>query len=83
MTENMDFLISPAYLVPPMSTIFFATFTGTHSGDGGPVPPTNQTTNSHYVYALKMNAEGKIERMAKISDVLIGAGYGAAGAWWP
>lgn len=48
------------------TAIFFATFTGTHSGEGGPVPPTNKTTNSHYVYALKMNGEGKVENMTKI-----------------
>ena len=48
------------------TALFFATFTGTHSGDGGPIPPTNKTTNSQYVYALKMNDEGKIESMTKI-----------------
>jgi len=48
------------------TALFFATFTGTHSGDGGPIPPTNKTTNSHYVYALKMNEEGKVESMTKI-----------------
>jgi len=46
--------------------IFFATFNGTHSGEGGPIPPTNKTTNSHYVYVLKMNNEGKVEYMTKI-----------------
>lgn len=48
------------------TALFFATFTGTHSGDGGPVPPTNKTTNSHYVYSLKMNKDGRVESMAKI-----------------
>jgi len=48
------------------TAIFFATFIGTHSGEGGPIPPTNKTTNSHYVFALKMNNEGKIESMTKI-----------------
>ncbi len=48
------------------SAIFFATFTGTHSGEGGPIPPTNMTTNTHYVYVLKMNDEGKIVSMTKI-----------------
>ena len=48
------------------TAIFFATFTGKHSGDGGPVPPTNKTTNSDYVYAIKMNKEAKIESMTKI-----------------
>ncbi len=48
------------------TAFFFATFIGTHSGDGGPVPPTNKETRSHYVYTLTMNAEGKVEKMVKI-----------------
>jgi len=59
-------LHTSAYDEANMTAIFYATFTGTHSGDGGPVPPTNKTTNTHYVYALKMNDEGKIESMTKI-----------------
>lgn len=46
--------------------LFFATFTGTHVGGGGPVPPTKKQTNTDYVYALTMNADGKVERMCKI-----------------
>ena len=46
--------------------LFYATFTGTHTGDGGPVPPTNKTTNSQYVYALTMNSDGKISSMTKV-----------------
>ena len=46
--------------------LFFATFTGTHTGEGGPVPPTNKTTNSQYVYALTMTKEGKVSRMSKV-----------------
>ena len=45
---------------------FFATFTATHSGEGGPVPPTHKTTNTHYVYVMKMNDEDKISSMHKI-----------------
>ena len=48
------------------TAIFYATFTGTHSGEGGPIPPTNKTTNSDYAYALKMNDQGKVESMTKI-----------------
>ena len=55
-----------AYDESKNTAIFFATFTGTHSGDGGPIPPTNKTTNTHYVYALKMNDDGKVESMTKI-----------------
>lgn len=46
--------------------MFFATFSGKHTGEGGPVPPTNRATNSHYVYVLKMNDDDKVEDMVKI-----------------
>ena len=59
-------IIASAFDQGKQTALFFATFMGTHSGDGGPVPPTNKTTNSHYVYALKMNGDGKVESMTKI-----------------
>ena len=48
------------------TALFFATFTGTHVGEGGPVPPTQKQTNSEYVYVLKMNEGGKVANMGKI-----------------
>ena len=57
---------SSAYGETTNTAIFFATFTGTHSGDGGPIPPSNKTTNTDYVYAIKMNDEDKVESMTKI-----------------
>jgi hypothetical protein len=48
------------------TAMFFATFTGTHVGDGGPVPPTNKTTNTDYVYVLTMDADDKVVRMCKV-----------------
>lgn len=48
------------------TALFFATFTAKHTGEGGPVPATGQTTNSHYVYALKINDDGLVEQMTKI-----------------
>jgi hypothetical protein len=48
------------------TAIFFATFTGTHTGDAGPVPPTHQQTSSHYVYALTMDADDKVASMVKV-----------------
>ena len=48
------------------TAIYFATFNGTHSGEGGPIPPTNETTHTDYVYALRMNSDGKVESMTKI-----------------
>ena len=46
--------------------LFFATFHATHVGEGGPVPATNKSTNTDYVYALKMNDEDLVESMTKI-----------------
>jgi hypothetical protein len=48
------------------TAMFFATFTGTHVGDGGPVPPTHKTTNTDYVYVLTMDADDKVLRMCKV-----------------
>ena len=48
------------------AAVFFATFHATHTGDGGPVPPTNRKTSTQYVYALEMNPDDKVERMTKI-----------------
>ncbi len=48
------------------TAVFFATFTGRHVGEGGPVAATQKETHSHYVYALRMNAGGLVEDMVKI-----------------
>lgn len=48
------------------TAVFFATFTGIHTGDGGPIPPTNKETNTHYVYIFWMNGDNKIEKMQKV-----------------
>jgi predicted ester cyclase len=45
--------------------VAFATFHGTHSGEGGPVPPTGKSTASDYVYVMRME-EGRILDMTKI-----------------
>ena len=55
-----------AYDDASKSAIFFATFTGKHTGDGGPIPPTNKETNTHYVYILSMNDDNKITKMQKV-----------------
>jgi hypothetical protein len=55
-----------AYDEASRTAVFVSTFTGTHNGDGGPVPPTGKTSASHYVYCLTMNAEGKVEKMLKV-----------------
>ncbi len=48
------------------TAVFFATYHATHVGDGGPVPPTNQSTDSHYVYILKMGDDGRVAEMTKV-----------------
>ena len=45
---------------------FFATITATHVGEGGPVPPTQKTTKSDYVYLVTMNGDDKVTRMTKV-----------------
>lgn len=48
------------------TAIFYATYNAKHTGEGGPVPPTNKETHSDYVYVLSMGADNKVERMVKI-----------------
>jgi predicted ester cyclase len=43
----------------------YAVFSGTHKGQGGPVPPTGKKTNSDYVYVMDFDG-GKIKHMTKI-----------------
>ena len=43
----------------------YAVFSGTHSGEGGPLPPTGRSTSSDYVYVMEF-ADGKIRHMTKI-----------------
>ena len=45
---------------------FFATFHATHTGEGGPVPPTGKSTASHYVYVLYMDGDDKVASMTKV-----------------
>ena len=46
--------------------LFFATFHAMHGSEGGPVPATQLSTASHYVYALEMDSAGKMRKMTKI-----------------
>jgi predicted ester cyclase len=43
----------------------YAVFSGTHTGEGGPVPPTGKSTSSDYVYVMEFE-DGKIRHMTKI-----------------
>ena len=59
-------LNSAAYDENTNTALFFGTFHGTHTSEGGPVDPTNMTTASHYVYAIVMSSSGKVASMTKI-----------------
>ena len=48
------------------AAMFFATFHGRHTGEEGPVPPTNQEMKSHYVFVVYMNDADRVERIVKI-----------------
>ena len=43
----------------------YGIFSGTHTGEGGPVPPTGKTTHSDYVYVMEF-ADGRISHVTKI-----------------
>jgi predicted ester cyclase len=43
----------------------YAVFSGTHGGEGGPVPPTGKSTSSDYVYVMQFE-DGKISHLTKI-----------------
>ena len=44
---------------------YFAVFSGTHIGEGGPVPPTNKWGEVDYVYVLEFQ-NNKISHLTKI-----------------
>jgi len=43
----------------------YAVFHATHTGQGGPVPPTGRKTSTDYVYVMQFE-DGKIAHMTKI-----------------
>ncbi len=43
----------------------YGVFTGTHTGEGGPCPPTGKSTSSDYVYVMDFDGD-KIRHMTKI-----------------
>ena len=43
----------------------YGVFSGTHTGEGGPVPPTGKSTSTDYVYVMEFE-DGKISHMTKI-----------------
>ena len=59
-------LHTSAYDEDKRTATYIATFHATHSGEGGPVPPTGKETHTHYVYFLTMNDDDKVEKMVKV-----------------
>ena len=47
------------------SVAAYGVFSGTHTGEGGPVSPTGKRTSSDYVYVMDFE-HGKIRHMTKI-----------------
>ena len=43
----------------------YAVFSGTHTGDGGPCPPTGKSAQTDYVYVMDFE-NGRIRHMTKI-----------------
>jgi predicted ester cyclase len=43
----------------------FGIFRGTHSGEGGPIPPTGKSAAADYVYVMEFDGD-KISHMTKI-----------------
>jgi hypothetical protein len=48
------------------TAMFFGTYHLKHTGEGGPVPPTQKEAHAHYVYCLTMDANDRVEKMVKI-----------------
>jgi predicted ester cyclase len=47
------------------NVIGYAVFRGTHTADGGPVPPTNKRVEADYVYVMQFDGD-RIRHMTKI-----------------
>ena len=50
---------------PRSNVIAYGVFRGTHTGDGGPVPPTGKAVAADYVYVMDFDGD-KIRHMTKI-----------------
>ena len=48
------------------TAIFFGTYHAKHTGEGGPVDPTNKETHTEYAYAITMDGSDKVEKVIKI-----------------
>lgn len=67
-----EFVTEPSYEVQAFGTdlergvvVIHSIFSGTHTGEGGPVPPTGKSTRTDYVYSLRFDGD-RISHMTKI-----------------
>ncbi len=51
--------------LPRHKVVAYAVFRGTHTGDGGPCPPTGKSVDTDYVYVMDFDGD-KISHMTKI-----------------
>src|SRR5262249_47105791 len=58
------------------SVCAYGVFSATHTGEGGPCPPTGKSTRTDYVYVMEFDGD-KIRHMTKIWN----AGWGDARTW--
>ena len=68
----MSFMPDGRYVVKSFATdsernsvCAYGVFSATHTGEGGPCPPTGKSTNTDYVYVMEF-AGDKIRHMTKI-----------------
>jgi predicted ester cyclase len=59
--EMKSFAVDP----DGQTVVAYAVFHATHTGEGGPVPPTGKSTSSDYVYVMEFDGD-KIHHMTKI-----------------
>jgi predicted ester cyclase len=72
MAGLLSFIPNGSYTVKSFATdternsvCAYGVFSGTHTGPGGPYPPTGKSTRTDYVYVMEF-AGGKIRHMTKI-----------------
>ena len=68
----MSFMPDGRYVVKSFATdpdrnsvSAYGVFSATHTGEGGPCPPTGKSTNTDYVYVMEFEGD-KIRHMTKI-----------------
>ena len=48
------------------SVCAYAVFSATHTGEGGPCPPTGKSTSTDYVYVMEFDGDNKVRHVTKI-----------------